>query len=232
MRLPRKLNLRNALAGLLAWLMLAGGVTAQQPRTVIHIFKYSRVSDAQAQQRFGEFKEILQAKILSLGEELAAQDNALRHLGSLSPHFVSDVHGNHLPFRGSPDQLLQRWRQSNALEIFFGRLRQDNGQFSVRSKVFLGELPTDLISQSVQVDLPIRDEQFDTTRDSHSAAILYGLAMDARQRCRPREEVFALLATANELLADLPEGLTGEAELNDAIRKGLEDRTQCAGGQP
>jgi len=234
MRLPHPLKPPHAPVLFLIGLLLVGNGLADQPRTVIHIYKYSRVldSDVLAQQRFDEFKEILQAKILSLGEEMAGQDAALSYLGGLRPHFVSDNIGNHLRFEGSPNQLLTRWRTPGTLEIFLGRLRRDNGSFSVRSKVFLGELPSYLGSESLQVDLPIRDEQFDTTRDSHSAAILYGLAMDARKRCRPRPEVVALLSAANELLADLPEDLKGKKELDRAVRQGLEDDLPCPGNAP
>lgn len=229
--IPRRRRLHAALA-LLAGMTISLPAFSTQPRTVLHIFKYGNSDSGQPAQRFDEFKGILQDKILLLAEELKQQGDAFNYVTQLQPHYVTDQSGGHVPFSGGLDTLEERWQQAHALEILSGRLFEQNGGYEVRSRIFLGDLGTDLGESSIRVDLPISDDQYDTTRDSHSVVILYGLAMDARQRCRPAAEVSTLLSVARESASDLPANLPGIAELKAAIDQGLAHPQSCTTVQP
>ena len=87
----------------------------------------------------------------------------------------------------------------------------------MRSKIYLGNLKGHLNDATITVDLPIKDEEFDTTRDTHSVVTLYALAMDARQMNRPENEINALLAEALSRFPDNHENMPGMTALKEAI---------------
>jgi hypothetical protein len=188
------------------------------PRLIISIYKYSGIRTQRQESEFDAFKEIIEAKILKLSQEIGVEGTSLDYVSRLMPSFVSDLASNeNLPFTGSRKDLYDHWYTSGALEVLLGRIRSTGSVFSVRSEVFLGDLKGNLKKESVTLDLPISDEQFDTTRDSHTIATLYALAVDAQKRKRPDNEVFAFLSEAYERLPDLPEQMPGIRELKKAI---------------
>ena len=205
---------------------------AEPPRVAIHIFKYSGLLSEVEEKYFEEFKAIVQTKISSIAEELQSQNSRLDYLAALSPFYVTDQQGEHAVFSGSNADLLDRWKRAHALEILLGRIKSKDNGYAVRSRIFFGDLKTGLDSRFLSVELPIADIEYDTTRDSHSVAILFGLAMYARQHCKPVDEVIALLSAAHERVADIPNNLPGMDELRTAISQELENVQSCEAGQP
>lgn len=205
---------------------------AEPPRVAIHIFKYSGLLSDVEEKYFEEFKAIVQTKISSIAEELQNENESLNYLATLSPFFVTDQQGKHAVFTGSNAELLSRWQRANALEILLGRIKSKESGYAVRSRIFFGDLKTGLDSRFLSVELPINDIEYDTTRDSHSVAILFGLAMYARQHCKPVDEVIALLSAAHERMADIPSNLPGMDKLRTAISQELESVQSCEAGQP
>lgn len=199
-------------------------------RLSIHIYKYTGIHSDQETQYFDEFKAIVQAKILTLSEELTEFNVEYT---KLAPFYVINQNGKHIEFTGSTFDLQNRWEISNVLEILHGRVRANNKQYSVKSRVFFGNLSTDLGSKFLSIELPIDDEQYETTKDSHSIAILYALALDARNRCRPENEVIALLSNAYEKLKDIPDSpkLAGIEKLRNAVETALTSSSDCVGSQ-
>lgn len=198
------------------------------PRLTISIFKYSGIRTERHENEFDAFKEIIVAKILKLNQEFETKGNNFGYVSHLSPCFVSDLASDeHLPFIGSQKDLYDHWYSSGALEVLLGRIRSTVSGFSVRSEVFLGDLKGNLGNPSVTLDLAIVDEQFDTTRDSHTLVTLYALAMDAQERGRPRNEVLTFLSEAYGRLPDLAEDIRGIRDLKEAIIMAIEQlRTQ------
>lgn len=235
--MPRKVNSRrpNGAINRAQWVLLMMAMFApfaspaqNSPRVTVQIFKYTGVHSTAEQRQFDAFKAIIHAKISSISEELA-ESEYFGELEHLKPFFPQNSGGDHVPFTGSNADLLQRWRSANSLEIFLGRIADGGDGYTVISRIFLGDLETGLTSRFLSIELPIMDNQYETTRDSHSVAILYALAMDARRRCRPEHEVVELLSKASERLADVPVGVRGMDELRIALQTDLESLQVCTG---
>jgi hypothetical protein len=217
-----------ALAGVL--LICLAPARAGEPRLVIHIYKYGELRDTTKLKNFGDFKDILSHKISSISDELSGPVTGLKDLGGLKPFFVVDANDDPANFDGDNDKLAGRWRDAHALEILSGRIQGSAGTFSVKSRVYFGELDTGFNSRFLSIELPIVDEEYDTTRDSHSVAILYALALDAMHRCQPENEVMLLLSAAHERLSDLPAGMAGMELLRRKIQEYLVAPRLCSQG--
>ena len=225
-RLRPRLRIFSAFLFFLVWMPACS--QAEGPRVTLQFFKYSGVHDNNeaAKNQFDSFKSIIHAKISSISEELSSREH-FAELEKLGPFFPTDASGKHAIWSGNNAKLLERWKNAGTLEIFLGRIRIQENAYSVRSRVFLGNLPTSIDSKFIVIDLPIADEQYDTTRDSHSVAILYALAMDARLRCRPEFEVFELLSAARERLADVPSTVSGVEQLRIAVEQSFQEPQLC-----
>ena len=201
------------------------------PRLVIPVFKYSGVHGAAEKRGFEEFNDIIRTKISILSEELGFLGNDFTYLSHLRPDLVKDGQGHHVEFSGSNADLLRYWRVTDALGVFDGRIRRRSSDYEVRTRVFFGDLSTAWGRRFLSIGLPIRDEQFETTKDSHSAAIIYALALDSLNRCRPEHEILNLVGKAFESLKDVPDAVSGVAELRSAVRKLMDiPLPKCEGG--
>lgn len=196
-----------------------------KPRLFVSIFKYSKVHSDQEENKFKEFIEIISAKILKLAEELKIKGEKFNYLGQLKTSMVLDEKtGKHKIFEGSMQELDEHWKKSWALEVLNGRLRNQDNIISVRSNIFLGELQGDLAEPIIILDLPISDDEFDSTRDSHSLVTLYAMAMDAKKRGRPPYEIISILSEANAIAEDFKKEKPGIEKLQSAIKKSLEEQ--------
>jgi peptidoglycan hydrolase-like protein with peptidoglycan-binding domain len=81
----------------------------------------------------------------------------------------------------------------------------------------IGPLSGDLSSKFVQVDLAIEDDEFDSTRDSHSTIALYALGMDTLARCGPRHEAARFFHLAYERLPEVVASIREAQALKEAI---------------
>ncbi|VAV85114.1 hypothetical protein MNBD_DELTA01-217 [hydrothermal vent metagenome] len=193
------------------------------PRLSIEIFKYNGLEDDTREKKFKTFVEIIHDKISRLSEEIEYKYDGINQLNDLALNIVKDADsGEHAPFEGTGNDLYDHWNSSNALEVFIGRLRVQDSNYSVRSKVFLGDLKGALESKTVAIDLPISDEEFDTTRDSHSIITLYALAIDAKRRGQPDQEVLSLLSEAYSRLPESSQ-MSMLIDLETAIKETIEN---------
>ncbi len=206
-----------------SFIISTGAFAQDPPRLSIEIFKYSGLEDDTSEKKFKTFVEIIRDKISRLSEEIESKYSAYNQLNDLALNIVKDADsGEHAAFEGTSNDLYNHWNSSNALEIFLGRLRVQDSTYSVRSKVFLGDLKGALESKTVDIDLLISDEEFDTTKDSHSIITLYALAIDAKRRGQPDEEVLSLLSEAYSRLPEFLE-ITALIDIETAIKKTIED---------
>lgn len=212
------------LLGIGSLVILLCNALADTPRLTISIFKYGGITTPKQEKEFGAFKDIIIAKIVKLTQELEAKGSQFSYVSSLRANFVHGVTSDeHLPFRGSGQDLYDHWYSSGALQVMWGRIRSSDSKSSVRSEIFLGDLKGALDAPSLTLDLPIVDEEFDTTRDSHTVTTLYALAMDAEKRGRPKDEVLMFLSEAYGRLPDLPQDIPGMKGLKEAILQSIKE---------
>ena len=190
-----------------------------EQRLIISIYKYSGLNRSQIHEaKFYEFEEIISSKLLLLPQELIATNKHFEYVSNLRKILVHDLYSNeHVFFTGTNKELHIFWDESNSLEVLLGRVRLKNNIYSVRSNIYLGDLKGNLDKPSITLDLPIIDEQFDTTRDSHTIVTLYALAMDAINCNKPPWIIQHLLSEAYERLSDIPDSVMGIKELKKAI---------------
>ncbi len=195
------------------------------PRLFVSVFKYSKVHSDQEENEFKEFIEIIRTKILKLAEELKIKGYNFNYLGQLKTSMVLDEKtGKPKIFEGSMQELDEHWKRSGALEVLNGRLRHQDKIITVRSNVFLGELKGELATPIITLDMPISDNEFDSTRDSHSLVTLYAMAMDAKNRGRPPYEIISILSEANAIAEDFKKDMPGIQTLQSAIKKSLDEQ--------
>jgi hypothetical protein len=204
-----------------------------KPRSFVSVFKYSRVHSDQEEKEFKEFIEIISAKILNLAEEFKIKGDNFNYFGQLKTSIVLDEKtGKPKIFEGNMQELDEHWKKSGALGVLNGRLRLQDKIITVRSNVFLGELKGELASPIITLDMPITDDEFDSTRDSHSLVTLYAMAMDAKKRGRPPYEILSILSEANAIAKDFKKDMPGIQTLQSAINKSLdEEKLLCKGSQ-
>ncbi len=192
---------------------VAVGTQANGPRLIVHLFKYGGASELPERRvKFDQFSTIIRQKIQDLGQELASQNEACAYLTGLTV-VRSD---RELDF--SPRDTLEYWKKSNSLQILSGLLDQRGGGFFVRSRPYFGELAAGSPAERVELELNIDAEELGKTLDSHSLALLYALASDARRRNLPSEVVFIYLARAVSIARELDASVAGASGLKRAIR--------------
>ncbi|MEM7023807.1 MAG: hypothetical protein AAF637_14620 [Pseudomonadota bacterium] len=147
---------------------------AHAERTEIHMFRYAGTNDDPAMGAFLDFRDIITHKLLLIAREVSSPDSATDRLRVTQ---VLDQAGAWAAFSADLSMLEGYWRDHGPLGVLLGRVRQRNDGFAVRSSMYLGALQGDLPQAFVDIDLPIADAQFDTTRDSHSVVTLYALAI-------------------------------------------------------
>jgi hypothetical protein len=174
---------------MIALAFLAASPAAHAQRLSVQVYKYSvPPADSAADQYLDQFISIIEAKVILLGAELGSEADQYKSLS------LFQVEANDAGQGSSPtfQQLEDRWDDANALQLFLGRVRKVGNDYAVRTRVFFGKLPTQTGGQFFNIDMLIHGDEFDSTRDSHSAVILYALALDACQQSRPVSEVIAL----------------------------------------
>jgi hypothetical protein len=190
--------------------------TKTAPRLLVQVFDYAP-SDAQQRQRFGQFQNIVRNKIQMLAESLAARHPECKYVGDLRIVRIDRQ------LASSPSEMLAEWRATNALAFFSGLVFQKEADIMVRSQPYFGELAIDVPGISrVQLDLKVDEQEFSQTTDSHSLALLYALAMDARRLGYSRDVVFTYLAEAVSVARGIDSTMPGIALLKRALRSSLE----------
>ncbi|MGF1610819.1 MAG: hypothetical protein ACFCUQ_15565 [Kiloniellales bacterium] len=220
------------LLGVAGALALASAPAAHADRAEMYLFKYNGVRSEADQQAFDEFTEIVTTKLSRLADEVTQPDQDESPASHLSVILVIDPQTReHLPFRQSNSDLHLYWQRQAALAVLSGRVRKDQGIYSVLSRVYVGDLRGELESSFIEIALPIASEQYDTTRDSHSIVTLYALAMDIVERCGPLHEAIHLFGEAKLRLQDVVAAAPQMEMLHEPIEAGLRRAQQSCGGQ-
>jgi hypothetical protein len=212
-------------AAFLLCALLAAAAQADD-RTEIHMFRYAGTNDQPAMGAFLDFRDIISQKLLLLAREVTEFDTATNRLRITQ---VRDQAGDWTAFSADLSMLEGYWRDHGPLGVLLGRIRQRSDGFAVGSSMYLGPLQGDLPQAFVDIDLPIADEQFDTTRDSHSVVTLYALAIETLRDpasagidCRRRDVGTHLLNEAFMRAQDVTRDLPNLGFVQDAIAKTLE----------
>lgn len=211
------------------WTIWATSATAQQrPRTDIWIFQYggAELSD-EHNQAFSAFLSMLHGRKLSLIGELTELDSRLAYLEELSHLAVKDLAGKPVEFRGSRSDLKRRWRDDGTLTLLYGLIRKPSAEFKVRSQFYYGDLHGELATTDVGVEADFKIEDFALASESHTAATIYAIAMEAAARGLPNQTVVALLNKAESYAKGVTRA-EGIAPLRLAIEKSL---ARLAGGR-
>lgn len=206
---------------------LIAGVAQADDRTEIHMFRYAGTNDQPAMGAFLDFRDIIVHKLLLAREVGAATPDVATD--RLRVAQVRDQAGEWMAFSADLTMLEGYWRDHGPLGVLLGRVRHPDGGFTVRSSIYLGGLQGDLPQPFVDIDLPIADEQFDTTRDSHSVVTLYALAISTLRDpaspaidCRRSDVSAHLLNEAYVRAEDVTREVPSLDFLRDAITTTLE----------
>lgn len=214
---------KAVIMGTLALLILCPVYDALGDRTTLYLYRYANISSPDGIAAFESFQQIITTKFLTLVDELQGIAS-LPSLNILAVHKVLDAKtGQYLDFAGlSSLDLETYWEAQGALAVLLGRLQERNQVYLVRTRFFLGKLKGTLPSPSVNIELPVRDDQFDTTRDSHSAMTLYALAMAATAQCQHREQVMQLFDEALIRATSAKDAFENFDEIKKAIAAGVD----------
>ena len=187
---------------------------ATAPRLVVQLFDYA-TSDASLDQQLGQFHTIVRNKIQMLAQSIATRDPACLYVGDLR------VQQTKRQLTSSPSATLAEWRNSGALLFLSGLFFRSGTDPVVRSQPFFGELAGQSDVGRVQIDLAINPDEFARTTDSHSLAVLYALAMDAKRRGQPNTVVLTFLGEAISIASGLDSKVPGVMPLKNAILDAL-----------
>ena len=189
--------------------------TATAPRLLVQVFDYAS-SESGPERPLAQFQTIVRNKIQMLAQSIALRNPLCA--------YVADLRVERTPrqLASSPNAAMAEWRSSGSLLFLSGLLFRRNADLMVRSQPFFGELSVDADVSRVLLDLRVDADEFGQTTDSHSLALLYALAMDARRRGQPNDVVSVFLGEAVSIAQGLDSGVPGVLPLKKAVRAALE----------
>jgi hypothetical protein len=168
------------------------------PRAKVFLFDYGGAESPVARDRHSQFQAAMLDKAERWGEELSQLGVGADYLEQLQV-----VRAGRDTLAGNPALVRKYWSDSHALQLMSGIVDASDGQFEVRSRLFIGDLRGSLPTSSLLVGMPITASQFGNVMDSHSIVTFYALAIDAERRRCDRAVTIALLNALDEKVADL-----------------------------
>lgn len=178
-----------------------GGADPLGRRLKVSLFRYAGAEDDQSRTHFSRFKAILRDKITVLVEELEGSSPGFSYLENLS---LQPGGNDGIPDTLSSEAAVQTyWAGSRSLLLLRGSMVPETKGYSAQTRLFFGDLQGALPHPSLSLNLPLDQEQFANTTDSHSLAIYYALAMDAARLGDQPAHVITLLSRAQDKLRDL-----------------------------
>lgn len=168
------------------------------PRAKVYLFDYGGAESQDARNRLSQFQSAMLDRAERWAEELSRLGVGADYLRQLQV-----IKAGPDTLAGSPTQVRDYWTRSHALQLMSGIVDGAHGQFSVRSRMFIGDLRGSLDSSSLVVGMPIVASQFGNIMDSHSVVTYYALALDALRRRCDRAVAIALLNSVDEKVTDL-----------------------------
>lgn len=199
-----------------------------QSKTDIYMFRYNvALDDGNTEledHRLSEFVKIIRDKLRQLSHAPDVPADLKLELERLKLQKIENSQGDWSVNTLSIEQMHSLWRQRNALGVFDGRIIKDDGVLKARTRVFFGDLNHSL-TDDLQIDLLLVDAQYDTTRDSHSAIVLYamllaeiGLIGDSKEiDCSNAENGRSLVSLAIVPAMDAAETSVSLVPVRDAI---------------
>jgi hypothetical protein len=203
-----------------------------EERTELHIFQYDRADSGELKSAFSQFRGLLTGNMPKLSDELQ-QVVTMPALSRLRLKSVIGENGDleRPEARVSSLQAKRKyWRDTGALSVLTGHLRQEDDIPYVYTTFFWGELKGKYPSEMITLKLSVAGESFDNTYDSHSVAIIYALAQETRDDCDNAVEIISLLSEAHKrakaISSDLPELA---AELEELVVAAIDEiRNDCS----
>jgi hypothetical protein len=201
-------------------------------RTELHLFQYGRTNTDEFKMAFFDFRDVLTEKLPKLSAEVSRNFN-IPAVSQLRLRQIVDENGELLRPEervGSLYDKRQYWRQTGALSVLTGHLRQQEDIIYVYTTFFWGDLKGPYNDEMITLKLPVEGEFLDSTSDSHSVAILYALAHDTKKECTNSAETIYLLNQAQQrakaISRDLPEL---SAELEAIVKSAIDEiRSECS----
>lgn len=193
-------------------------------RTQVHLFQYGRTHQPTLQTAFLDFQDMLRDKLPRLATEVQ-HTVSMDVIAELS---LRRILGEGAQLR-SPDELAgslaarrRYWAETGALSVLTGKVLTKDRKPYIATTYFWGELRGPYPEEMLDITLPVTEEQFNTTYDSHSVATLYALAHEIGKDCDNRANAVRLLSEAHKraqaVAADAPElGTRLEAIVEAAI---------------
>jgi hypothetical protein len=185
-----------------AWLLSKALViavlsTAQYAQADGERLNISVVSYSGKDEDFKVFRSRLGDWVLNLSEELSAPAGAdyLRRLKLVD---------RKAEFSTAAD-LDSYWKTGDALQVLTGSIAPEAGNsYFVQSRIYLGDLQGAFPRKTILIEVPFTARNYADTQDSHTAVLLYGLAMDAERVDSSHKALIAqLLKSAKDKLADI-----------------------------
>jgi hypothetical protein len=208
----------------------AASATAQRgPRTDIWTYQYGGVDISDRHNKaFSAFKSMLRGRMLTLAGELTALAGELAYLNGLDHLDVKDRDGRLVEFKGNPNKLKERWNNEGTLALIHGMIRERTARFRVRSQFYYGDFHGELDTSDLRLETEFSLEDFELASESHTAATIYAIAMEAEARGVSDPTVLALLNKAKSYALGIDDA-EGIAPLSEAIEKSL---ARLTGGGP
>ncbi len=159
-------------------------------------------------------KKMLEMKIRSLLGEFSHKENDYKYLEDFRIIKIDKDPPS------SISESLLFWRESESLFLISGAISSSQDNNILTSELFFGDLGLKLKRKFINVQLTVTPTQYRTFRDSHSAVILYCLAMDAKRIDNSKVALISgYLGEALSIMKDIPEDHGLKLLKNEIIRE-------------
>jgi hypothetical protein len=142
---------------------------------------------------FDTFETIVRSKANSLRGMFAHDDKRFDYLS------LVDVVRTGEQFALNNAAAHDYWQKTGSIQLLAGLCKGPPQNEVMKSQIFFGDLKGKLPSESFEADLALSPDEFGSTRDIHTATILYALAQEAMGRQLPTDLVIDYLAEAHAI---------------------------------
>jgi hypothetical protein len=164
--------------------------TEDHLRLRLSLFSYAGDCPA-GQNAYSTFQELLRTKLGALRGIFSSTDHRFDYLSRLTLVETKQA------LEMTPPQFSEYFNTTLSLQVLDGMCFSNNGTEIMRSRIFLGTLRGNL-PEPLTTDLPLAPTEFGTTRDMHTASILFALGQDAHFRGMDQDVVIQYLSRARE----------------------------------
>jgi len=113
------------------------------------------------------------------------------------------------------DRASKIWNDApQTLTIFYGVINGIQGQFTVQSSIYIGDLEPPIFRMA----LPLQGLEYGLANDNHSMLIYYALALQAKKLGCPRDVVAHLSSRTNEIASTLLNRQLSPDERNRVVK--------------